>query len=264
MTCSRCGLDAPRGARLCPHCGVSLAANPRPGNDGGIEPILGAIARTAAQLCDGRDAQIFLAEGTTLRLVAHHGPIGTTRTPSEPFSLSRGTVHGRAVLEAKVVHVRDLKAAARTQYPELSDRQQATGVRTMLAAPLLSDGAAIGVITVRRTRVHPFTAKQIALLKTFADQAAVALTKARLAEELASRNSDLAEALDHQTATSEILGVISASPTNVQSVFETIVSNARRLCEASFSSLNLLEGEQLMLTAVDGVDQGLVATACQS
>ena len=189
MTCSRCGLDAPRGARFCPHCGVSLAANPRPGNGGGIEPILGAIARTAARLCDGRDAQIFLAEGTTLRLVAHHGPIGTTRTLGEPFSLGPGTVHGRAVLEGHVIHVRDLKAALRTQYPELSERQRATRVRTMLAAPLLSDGAAIGVITVRRTRVRPFTAKQIALLETFAAQAAVTLEKARLAEELADRNS---------------------------------------------------------------------------
>src|SRR5215472_3957502 len=264
MTCSRCGLDAPRGARLCPHCGVSLAANPRPGNDGGIEPILGAIARTAALLCDGRDAQIFLAEGTTLRLVAHHGPIGTTRAPSEPFSLSLGTVHGRAVLEGQVVHVRDLKAAVRTQYPELSERQRATGVRTMLAAPLLSDGAAIGVITVRRTRVRPFTAKQIALLETFAAQAAVAFAKARLAEELAARNSDLTEALDHQTATSEVLGVISASPTNVQAVFETIVSSARRLCEASFSSLNLLEGGKLMLTAVHGFDETVLAAARQA
>jgi len=196
MTCSRCGLSAPHGARFCPHCGVSLDARPQPRSSGGIEPILDAIARTAAQLCDGRDAQIFLAEGTTLRLVAHHGPIGTTRTPSEPFSLSLGTVHGRAVLEGQVVHVRDLKAAVRTQYPELSERQRTTGVRTMLAAPLLTDGAAIGVITVRRTRVRPFTAKQIALLKTFAAQAAVALAKARLAEELTARNSDLAEALE--------------------------------------------------------------------
>src|SRR5262249_58406266 len=102
---------------------------------------------------------------------------------------------------------------------------------------------------------------EIALLKTFAAQAAVALAKARLAEELTARNSDLAEALDHQTATSEILGVISASPTNVQSVFETIVSSARRLCEASFSSLNLLEGGQLMLTAGQRIEDGGLAAA---
>src|SRR5262249_25099823 len=227
MTCSRCGLSAPHGARFCPHCGVSLGARPQPGSSGGIEPILGAIARTAAQLCDGRDAQIFLAEGTTLRLVAHHGPIGTTRTPSEPFSLSRGTVHGRAVLEGQVVHVRDLKAALWTQYPELSERQRATGVRTMLAAPLPSDGAAIGVITARRTGVRPFTAKQIALLKTFAAQAAVAIENARIFGELT-------EALEQQTATAQILRAISTSTMDVQPVFQSILEAGVRLSGALF------------------------------
>src|SRR5262249_11136646 len=100
--------------------------------------------------------------------------------------------------------------------------------------------------------------------ETFAAQAALALAKARLAEELSDRNSDLAEALDHQTATSEVLGVISASPTDVQSVFETIVSSARRLCEASFSSLNLLDADRLMLTAVQRFDKAVLDAARQA
>jgi len=226
----------------------------------GAHPILDAIARTAARLCEARDAQIVLVEGETLRLVAQHGPLRPNRTLGEPFTLSRGTVYGRAALERRVIQVRDLKAIARTQYPDIPG----TRVRTMLAAPLLSGDTVLGVIALRRLQVRSFTPKQVALLQTFAAQVAIAIEKDRLSEELTSRNRDLSEALDHQTATSEVLGVISASPTNVQSVFETIVSSARRLCEASFSSLNLLEGGQLMLSAAHGIDDAVLAAARQA
>jgi len=195
----------------------------------GTHPILDAVARTAARLCEARDAQIVLVEGETQRLVAQHGPLRPNRTLGEPFPLSRGTVYGRAALERRVIQVRDLKAIARTQYPEIPG----TRIRTMLVAPLLSGDTVLGVIALRRLQVRPFTPKQIALLQTFAAQAAIAIEKDRLSEELEFRNRELTEALDHQTATSEVLGVISASPTNIQSVFETIVSSARRLCEAS-------------------------------
>jgi two-component system NtrC family sensor kinase len=180
MSCPRCRRETPRGASFCPSCGAALGAgdpSPRPKS---VEPILSAIAKTAALLCGARDALIFLVEGSTLRLVAHHGAVRTTRTLGTPFPLSPGTIHGRAVLERRVIHIRDLKAATRAQYPDLVSRQRTTRVRTMLAAPLLSEGAAIGVITIRRPRVRPFSAKQIALLRTFADQAALAIEKARL------------------------------------------------------------------------------------
>ncbi|HEV8532535.1 MAG TPA: GAF domain-containing protein, partial [Methylomirabilota bacterium] len=164
MSCPRCRQDTPRGAKFCPDCGASLGASAHRSLPTAVEPVLSAIAKMAARLCDARDAQILLVEGSTLRLVAQHGSLRTTRSLGEPFPLSPGTVHGRAVLERRVIHVRDLKAVVRTQYPELAARRRATGIRTMLAAPLLSEGTAIGVIAIRRLRVRPFSAKQIALL----------------------------------------------------------------------------------------------------
>src|SRR5499425_1744943 len=256
MICRRCRQRARPGAAVCPKCGGALTV-PAPVRAAGTHPILDAIARTAAHLSATHDAQIVLVEGETLRLVAQHGPPSLNRTLGEPFPLSRGTVYGRAALERRVIQIRDLKAIAQTQYPDFPG----TRIRTMLAAPLLSGDTVLGVIALRRLQVRPFTPKQIALLQTFAVQAALAIEKDRLSAELAFRNRDLSEALDHQTATSEVLSVISASPTNIQSVFETIVASARRLCEASFSSLILLEGGKLMLTAVHGIDDAVLAAA---
>jgi signal transduction histidine kinase len=221
-----------------------------------VAPILAAIARTAARLCDTDDAQIYLAEGATLRLAAQHGARRTTRRLEEPFPLSSGEVHGRAVLTRRVVHVRDLKTAAVTRYPQLAARQRATGVRTLVAAPLLSDGAAIGAIMIRRRRVRPFTAKQIALLRTFADQAVIAIENARLFTELQEKNQALTaahaqvtEALEQQTATSQILGVISRSPIQTQPVFDAVVASAARLCEANDVALLLVDGDDLRADA---------------
>jgi GAF domain-containing protein len=215
--------------------------------------ILTAIARTAARLCDAHDAQIYLVDGATMRLVAQHGSVRTTRRLGEPFPMSRGAVHGRAALTRRVTHVRDLKPAVRTQYPELAPRQRATGTRTILAAPLLSDGAAVGVIMIRRVRVNPFTSRQIALLKTFADQAVIAIENERLVNELEAKNDALAEALEQQTATAEILRVISGSPVDLQPVFDAIVRNAVKLCGAAFGGLHRLDGDRITLEAQYGV-----------
>ena len=215
--------------------------------------ILTAIARTAARLCDAHDAQIYLVEGATMRLVAQHGSVRTTRRLGEPFPVSRGAVHGRAALTRRVIHVRDLKTAVRAQYPELAPRQRATGTRTILAAPLLSDGAAVGVIMIRRVQVRPFTPRQIALLRTFADQAVIAIENERLVNELEVKNNALAEALEQQTATAEILRVISSSPVDLQPVFDAIVRNAVKLCGAAFGGLHRLDGDRITLEAQYGV-----------
>jgi len=214
--------------------------------------ILSAIARTAARLCEAHDAQIYLVAGATMRLVAQHGSVRTTRRIGEPFPVSRGAVHGRAVLARRVVHVRDLKTAVRTQYPELAARQRATGTRTILAAPLLSDGAAVGVIMIRRIRLNPFTSRQIALLKTFADQAAIAVENDRLVNELEVKNHALAEALEQQTATGEILRAISSSPTDLQPVLDTVVKAAARFCGAHDVCIFRLDGDHLRLDAHHG------------
>ena len=166
-----------------------------------IEPILKAIVRTAARLCDARYAHLHLVDGDRLAIAAKHGRLPRTLSLGESLPLSRGSVAGRAVVDRRTVHVRDLKVAAKSQYPDAARLHRAAGLRTMLATPLVQDGRAVGALVVLRTTVRPFTAHQIALLKTFAEQAAIALENARLSRELEARNSGLSEALEQQTAT---------------------------------------------------------------
>ena len=152
-------------------------ASPRP------RTVLTAIARTAARLCEAGDALIFQVEEERLRLVAKHGRLRAMWRLGETLQINRGTVLGRAVLDRRAVHVRDLARAARRDFKNAAVLQRETGARTVLSTPLLRGRTAIGAIVVRRTKVRPFTAKQIALLHTFADQAAIALENAGLLTE---------------------------------------------------------------------------------
>ncbi len=210
----------------------------------GLQGILTEVARTAAKLCEARDCLIFLVEGEQLRVAAQHGVLRYTGVPP----LNRRSVMGRAIRDRRTVHVPDLMAARR-QFPASPAVQHASGVRTVVATPLLLDGAAVGGIVVRRTRLQPFSAKQIALLKTFASQAAVAIDNARLSEELEAGNRELAAALQRETATSEILRVISSSPTDIQPVLDAVAERAARLCEALDASILLRDGDVLRFHA---------------
>ena len=165
---------------------------------------------------------------------------------------------GRAVRDREPIHVEDILALPETEFPETMKRvretraQQGTPARTMLATPLLREGVPIGVIFMRRTEVQPFTDKQVELAKTFADQAVIAIENVRLFTELEARNRELTEALEQQTATAEILRVISSSPTGVQPVFDAIARSATTLCEADLSGLFTFDGELIHLEAQHG------------
>jgi GAF domain-containing protein len=213
-----------------------------------IQPVLDTVAESAARLCEAQDAGVFRRDGGRLLLVSHRGtmafgPVGDFSLPLIP-----GTANGRAVLEARTIHVTDLQAAA-DEFPEGSATARRWGHRTNLSVPLLRDGMAIGSISLRRSEARPFTEQQVALLQTFADQAVIAIENVRLFTELQAKNASLTEALEQQTATSEILRVISSSPTDVQPVFATIVKNAVQLSGARFGALHRFDGERLHLVA---------------
>src|SRR3984893_5283757 len=215
-----------------------------------VAPVLKAIVESACELCEAYDAVVRLRDGDDLRLSAHHGSIPTSvaRLP-----IDRNVTAGRAFLDKKPVHVHDLLSAEGDQFPKAKEMSRLEGGhRTVLSVPLLREGESIGAIVLRRIEVHPFSEKQIGLLQTFADQAVIALGNVRLFEEVQARTEDLRESLEFQTATSDVLKVISSSPDSLQPVLDVIVDTARHLCGTEASTIFLLRDEKFHIAAASG------------
>jgi PAS domain S-box-containing protein len=207
-----------------------------------LAPVYDAVAKSVSRLCDAPDVVIVRAEAAFLRFAANVGPFGQTFGPDLTIPIDRGSIAGRATLDRQTIQVRDLAAEPEDEYPVGKGLQQRYGHRTMVAAPLLLGDTALGAIAMLRTEVRPFSDKQLALLRTFADQAVIAIQNVRLFNETK-------EALDWQTATAEILRVIANSPSDVRPVFDAIVHSAARLVPGSSVNVSRLVGDCLELAA---------------
>jgi GAF domain-containing protein len=205
-----------------------------------VQSVLDTVCQSATQLCEAYDASIWQPDGDRLLLAAHYGPI----TQIESVPLVRETVLGRSVLDKRTVHTADLQTQA-DEFPVTSGYARRLGFRTGLYVPLMREGIAIGVIALRRAEAQLFTERQVALLQTFADQAVIAIENTRLLNELR-------ESLQQQTATSEVLSVISSSPGELEPVFQAMLENATRICEAKFGTLFRFDGGLLHLAAQFG------------
>jgi GAF domain-containing protein len=212
-----------------------------------LQPVLDTLIANAVKLSGATKGHVRQVEGEFHRVVAHYGesPERISFLRANPLPASPDTPTGRALVERRPIHVLDVQLETG---PHISLARQ-TGARTMLAAPLLREETPIGGIIIWREFVEPFTERQIELVKTFADQAVIAIENVRLFKELEDRNRQLIEALEQQTATSEILGVIASSPTDLKPVLETITERAARVCGAEDAVMRLVEGNVLRLAA---------------
>jgi GAF domain-containing protein len=218
-----------------------------------VQPVFDTIAAATLRLCGARTVNVFTFDGELIHLTSL---VNVNREYVEaihqvfPRAPSHDTAAGRVVLARDVVTIPDV---LEDREYVISGQSLLGGFRSILGVPLLRDGNPLGAIIVGRPAPGPFPDEQIALLKTFADQAVIAIENVRLFKELEARNADLTEALEQQTATSEILRVISQSPTDTQPVFDTIVAAAMKLCSASNVNAFTFDGELIHLVAISNL-----------
>jgi GAF domain-containing protein len=216
---------------------------------GDLEPVFASMLENAVRLCDAKFGIMNFPERGGLR------PVATHNVP-ESFAILRdkvvhfGPKHPltRAAATKQVVHIPDLELYA-DEDAVIAKFRKLTGARTILHVPMLKDEELVGIVSIYRQQVRPFTDKQVDLVKTFADQAVIAIENARLLNELRQRTTDLTESLEQQTATSEVLQVISSSPGDLEPVFSTMLESAVRICDATFGNIYRWDGEFLNLVA---------------
>ena len=228
-----------------------------------LQTVLDALTKSAAQLCAADKGLIFRPEGEVLRLVANYGFSREAERYwlEHPLPVDRGSVTGRALLEGRAVHVSDV--LANSEY-RATHHQELAGYRTVLAVPLLRGGTTIGVFGLTRDEVNPFTEMQIELVTTFADQAVIAIENTRLFEAEQQRTRELAESLEQQTATSEVLQVISSSTGDLQPVFETMLEKAVHICDAKFGNIYRWDNATFALVATFNTPPALAKTRRRS
>jgi GAF domain-containing protein len=213
-----------------------------------LQTVLDTLVKSAARLCAADMANLLRPKGGALQLAATYGHSSQYREYMESHAIpvGRGSVGGRTVLEGKTIQIPDVLSDP--EY-ELTESAKIAGFRTTLGVPLLREGTPIGVITLQHRTVRPFTDKQIELVETFADQAVIAIENARLFDEVQARTRALSESLEQQTATSEVLRVISSSPGELEAVFQAILANAVRICGAKLGDLYLREADGFRMAA---------------
>src|SRR5262245_40557056 len=205
-----------------------------------LQLVLDTLVESAVRLCDADHAWLFQRDGEFFRWVTSFGHATDVRAQlrdyfkSRKVPVDRGSITGRAAMEARAVHVPDVLADPEYTW---SGAQKIGGYRAALGAPLLHKGTVVGVIFVAKTVARPFTAKQIELVTTFADQAVIAIENTRLLNELRQRTGDLSELLEQRTAASQVLQVISSSTGELEPVFQAILASATRTCDAKFGLL---------------------------
>jgi GAF domain-containing protein len=213
-----------------------------------IQPVLNVIAQNAAQLSGSADALIDIAEDGLLRVAAHYGAIPMFPV-GESIPLNRDSVAGRALLEGRTLQAVHHQPGEESQYPEGDHWARHYGYKMTCSVPLLREGKAIGAITIRRREEELLTKQQIALIETFASQAVIAIENVRLFNELQTRNREVTESLEYQTATSDILSIIAENPTDIQPVLDAVAERAARLCNSYDAVITRTDGDKYRITA---------------